>query len=335
MSIVFIGSGAIGQFYAAQFIHAGHDVRLHARRDAALLARQGMRVTQVATKQIASTAQASQLFFAPDRFRVSSDPTALATPIPDWVFLSLKTTGLDDARALIAPLLGPRTRIVVMCNGLGVEDRLAAWFGAERIFGLLCFVCVNRDDDGTVRHLGHGMVAAGHLLDDAAERAALAELCRSVGIRCAEPASLLEARWRKMVWNVAYNGLAVANNCTTDVIIATPALRAEARALMLEVIAAGNADLAAHGRSERIPADWADAQENATLEMDAYAPSTLLDLRAGRALESDVLFAEPLRRARALGVPAPAMERLNAAVDRLGKSPRGDDDIRTATCDRR
>ncbi len=314
-SIAVVGAGAIGQFYAAQFIRAGHDVRLLARRDAARLAAHGLTVHQTPTSNIASTAQATTFTLPPGGFRVATDPAALATPTPpEWVLVALKTTALADARALIAPLAGPATRIVAMCNGLGVEDRLAAWFGAECICGLLCFVCVNRDDDGTIRHLAYGAVAAGHFTDDAAEQERLAELCRSAGITCLTPASLLEARWRKLVWNVPYNGLTAVHDCTTDAIVGDAARNDEARRLMAEVIATANADLAAHGRPERIGADWAEEQERRTRTMGPYAPSTLLDARAGLPLESEVLFIEPLRRARALGVAVPALERLVVAL---------------------
>lgn len=314
-SIAVVGAGAIGQFYAAQLVRAGHEVRLLARRDAARLATHGMTVNQTPTPHIASTATTTTFTLAPGSFRVASDPATLAAPThPDWVLVALKTTALDGARPLIAPLVGPFTRVVAMCNGLGVEDRLADWFGPERVFGLLCFVCVNRDDDGTIRHLAYGAVAAGHFTDVAEEQARLVALCHGAGIECLAPESLLEARWRKLVWNVPYNGLTLVHDCTTDGIIGDEARNAEARRLMAEVIATGNADLAAHGRPGRIEEAWAGEQEARTRTMGPYAPSTLLDARAGRDLESDVLFAEPLRRARRLGVATPALERLVAAI---------------------
>jgi 2-dehydropantoate 2-reductase len=226
------------------------------------------------------------------------------------VLVTLKTTALPEAEPLLRPLIGPGTRLVAMVNGLGVEDRLAAWFDPRRVFGVMCFVCVNRDGDGAVRHTAYGQVATGHFGEDASERARLTSLFRSSGIDCLEPASLLEARWRKLVWNVPYNGLGAAYDRTTDGIVGDPALRAESRLLMDEVIATGNADLAAAGQTARIEPAWADEQERRTLTMGPYAPSTLLDQRAGLPLEAEAMFAEPLRRARRLGVPAPAMERL-------------------------
>jgi 2-dehydropantoate 2-reductase len=314
-TVAVIGAGAVGQFYGAHAAEAGHALRLLARRDADLLARRGLVVRQTATRQVAGTAGRPELLVPPDRLRVCREPAALrAGGDPDWVWVATKLVDLDAVAALVAPACGPRTRVVVMGNGLGAEDRLARVVDPARLFGLLCSVCINRLADGTVVHLAHGRVAAGHYAEDPGERAALAALMRSCGVQCDEPACLLEARWRKLVWNVPYNGLCTLHDRTTDGIVGDAALRAESRALMAEVIAAGNADLAAHGRGERIEDGWADAQEHATLPIGAYAPSTLLDRRAGAPLELELIIAEPLRRARRLGVPCPALERLAAGL---------------------
>lgn len=309
--VAVIGAGAVGQFYGAQAAQAGHELRILARRDAALLERRGLVVRQAPTDQVASTAAHAELRIPPSRLRVCRSPAELrAGGDPDWVWLATKLVDLDAVAALVAPACGARTRVAVLGNGLGAEDRLARTIDPRRLFGLLCFVCINRQADGTVAHLAHGRVGAGHFAEDPAERAALAALMRSCGVACDEPACLLEARWRKLVWNVPYNGLCTLHDRTTEHITGTPALRAESRALMAEVIATANADLAAHARGERIEAAWADEQERRTLEMGAYAPSTLLDRRAGAPLELELIVAEPLRRARRLGVPAPALERL-------------------------
>jgi len=314
-SIAMVGAGAVGQFYAAQFILAGHELRLLTNRDVDVLAERGLVVHQTATPDIASSRQHPVLHIGPDRFRVASDPAALAGPVgPEWILVSLKTTALARMRELVEPLAGPQSRVVAMCNGLGVEDRLAAWFDPARIYGLLCYVGINRDADATVHHHGFGQVAAGHFLDDQHRRAELAALCDSAGITCLTPPSLLEARWRKLAWNLPFNGLCVAYDCTADGIVGSPARRNQARALADEVIAIANAELAARGQPARIEAEWAELQIQRGEALGAYAPSTLLDARAGRAWEAEVLFYEPLRRAHERGVPAPQLEWLAEAL---------------------
>jgi 2-dehydropantoate 2-reductase len=80
-------------------------------------------------------------------------------------------------------------------------------------------------------------------------------------------------------------------------------------------VAVANADLARHGVV--IEDDWIDEQFRRTAVMGDYRPSTLIDCRNGAAMEIDALFGEPARRARRLGVPAPALTALAEELARL------------------
>jgi 2-dehydropantoate 2-reductase len=271
------------------------------------------------TSQVTGTRDTTSLDEPAARFTVVTEPVQLrANHDPDWLLVAAKLSDLADVAAQVRAAAGPATRIVVLGNGLGAEEALArAALDPTRIFGMLCFVCVNREADGRVLHLAHGQVAVGHLADEVAERGALAALCRGAGIKTSECAALREARWRKLVWNVPYNGLCTAHDCATDRIVHEPALAARARRLMDEVIATANADLAAHGRSERIPPAWAEEQVRRTAEMGPYLPSTTLDRRAGQRLETDLIFAEPWRRAQRLGVDTPELAALVKTLETL------------------
>lgn len=305
MRLAVIGSGAVGQFYGAQLVLSGYPVTFLARRDAAVLREQGLRIHQVPTNQVASS-QATPLIHRAVTVATRAEDIG---PV-DGVIVALKTTGLDSLEHLLPPLLGPTTWVTVLCNGLGVEEQVARWCPAERVFGQLCFVCINRDADGTVRHLAHGAMAVGSLTGQPTD--VIAGLWTTAGVRCHQPPSLLEARWRKLVWNIPFNGLATQHDVTTDVLLEhhLPSVRA----LMMETIAIANADLAAAGRAERIEPTYADDQIARTREMGAYAPSTLLDARAGLPLESAVLFVEPFRRAQRHDVSAPHLAKLVTAL---------------------
>lgn len=317
--IAVVGCGAVGQFYAAQLILAGHDLRLLARRDADTLKRRGLVVYQTSTPQINSSNLHSMLQISPDQFCVATEPEQLVrSSQPDWVLVALKTTALGQAPRLVEPLLGPKTSIAIMCNGLGIEDQFAEWFGAERIFGLLCFIGVNRDDEGIIRHVAFGHVAAGHFQDNRIHRERLARLVESAGVVCENTESLLEARWRKLSWNLPFNGLCLLYNCTTDEIVGDPERRAFAQQLAEQAVLIGNLDLAAHGQAVSIEPGWAALQLSRTDTMGAYAPSTLLDARAGRPQEIDMMFLEPARRAKQLGAPAPALLRLLTELNASG-----------------
>ncbi|MFA5079017.1 MAG: ketopantoate reductase C-terminal domain-containing protein, partial [Dehalococcoidia bacterium] len=131
--------------------------------------------------------------------------------------------------------------------------------------------------------------------------------------------SLLEARWEKLCWNIPFSGLCVAGGgITTDRIMADAGLRAAARALMEEVICAGNADLARRGEKSIIDGKtMIESMFQKTSTMGAYRPSTMIDFVEGKPMEIDAIFAEPLRRARELNVPAHGLALLTAVLRSL------------------
>ncbi len=307
-SVAVIGAGAVGSYYGARLAQAGHDVRFLMRRDFSAVRDSGLRVTSPDGD-----------FDLPSP-SVHDDSSQIGHV--DWVLCALKTTSLSDAPALVAPCLGPDTRILCLMNGLGVEERFADWFGEERIFGGLAFTCINRGEPGIVHHIDYGAINIGHQLDDRSELTAAASLWEGARVESTTSPSLLLSRWEKLCWNVPFNGLAVTSGgITTDRILADAELRDAARDVILEVAAAGNADLAAHDERDRI--DGAAMAERMIAATDAMAddrPSTMIDFVEGRPMEVEAIFGEPLRRAQTLGVATPLMAVLTGQMRALDAS---------------
>ncbi len=304
-SVAVIGAGAVGSYYGARLAQAGHDVRFLLRRDYEAVAERGLRV------------ESHHGDFVLERPTIARDPAEIG-PV-DWVLCGLKATSLDDAPALIRPCLSPDTRVLAIMNGLGIEEALAESLGSERIFGGLGFTCLNRGEPGTVHHYGYGQVAIAHLHDDPAELDRALALWQGAVVEVSSAPSLLRARWEKLCWNVPFNGLTVAaGGVTTEAVVTDAALREDAHALMEEVVAAGNAALAAAASPERIDGEAVITRMFALTDvMGPYRPSTLIDFLEGRAIEVDAIFAEPARRARALGVPTPRLDQLTALLATL------------------
>ena len=304
-SVAVIGAGAVGSYYGARLAQAGHDVRFLLRRDYEAVAERGLRV------------ESHHGDFVLERPTIARDPAEIG-PV-DWVLCGLKATSLDDAPALIRPCLSPDTRVLAIMNGLGIEEALAESLGTEHIFGGLGFTCLNRGEPGTVHHYGYGQVAIAHLHDDPAELDRALALWQGAVVEVSSAPSLLRARWEKLCWNVPFNGLTVAaGGVTTEAVVTDAALREDAHALMEEVVAAGNAALAAAASPERIDGEAVITRMFALTDvMGPYRPSTLIDFLEGRAIEVDAIFAEPARRARALGVSTPRLDQLTALLATL------------------
>jgi 2-dehydropantoate 2-reductase len=303
--IAVIGAGAVGSYYGGRLAEAGHDVRFLVRRDYHAISKSGLNVT------------------SPDGGFVLSQPFVVTDSsdigIVDWVICALKSTSIHSAQKLVQPCVGADTRILVLMNGLGLEDHFAAWFGAERIFGGLAFTCINRGKAGNVHHLAYGAVTVGHYRNDADEIEKAGDLWSGSKTTILTAPSLLKARWEKLCWNIPFSGLCVAGGgITTDRIMADAGLRAAARALMEEVICAGNADLARRGEKSVIDGKtMIESMFQKTSTMGEYRPSTMIDFVEGKAMEIDAIFAEPLRRARELNVPAHGLALLTAVLRAL------------------
>lgn len=304
-SVAVIGAGAVGSYYGGRLAQAGHDVRFLMRRDYDAVRAGGLKV--------AST-DGDFTLVNPTIARDSRE----IGPV-DWVLCALKATSVEEAPSLVGPCVADATRILVLMNGLGIEERFAEWFGPECTFGGLAFTCINRGEPGQVHHLAYGQVTLGHYRDDPVELRAALDLWAGSRVDVVVSPSLLRARWEKLCWNIPFSGLAVvAGGITTDRIVGDPALRDAARTLMEEVIAAGNADLAAHAERARIDAAAIVSRMfRLTDTMGPYRPSAMIDFVEGRPMEVDAIFGEPLRRAQSLGVETPQLALLTALLHAL------------------
>lgn len=253
----------------------------------------------------------------------------------DWVIIGMKATANTAFEGLLRPLVGPHTAILTLQNGLGNEEGLARIFPADQILGGLCFVCLNRTAPGRIHHLAHGRIMMGEFGRKADARTHhLAATLINAGVPCGVTDDLAKAHWEKLVWNIPFNGLGVASaagyesveagrrlgtgplqRCQgTDVMLSDPRYESRVRGLMREVIAVANA------LGLGVDPSWEQNQIDHTLCMGPYVASTLVDFERGLPLELDALFLEPLRMARAAGVPVPLLEKLCSLLAELDKA---------------
>lgn len=305
--VAVIGAGAVGCYYGARLAEAGHEVHFLLRSDYDAVAAHGLHIESV---------DGNVDLQAPHIARTSAE----IGPV-DWVLCALKATAMDAARDLVAPCVGPGTRILALMNGLGIEEQFAGWFAGTPVFGGLAFTCINRGKPGRIHHIDYGPVTVGHLGDDEGEIARALELWAGAKVEVPTAPSLLAARWQKLCWNVPFNGLTVTGGgVTTDIVMGDPELRGSAEGLMRELCAAGNADLETHGVTDRLDADAVvESMMTRTDAMAAYRPSTMIDFVEGRAMEVDAIFEAPLRRASELDVATPLLTMIAGQMRVLGR----------------
>ncbi len=295
-SIAIVGAGAIGTFYGARLALAGRDVRFLMRSDLPLVRERGIRLVEPAGTRSLHPVQAF-------------GSTAEIGPV-DLVIITLKATANAFLPQLLPPLLHAQTAVLTLQNGLGNEEAVAAVVGAERVLGGLCFIGVARISPGEVTCASPGFIDVGELSGPARDRTrAVAALFTAAGIRCTADDRLAEARWRKLSWNIPFNGLAIAaGGLTTDRLLADPRQVQRIRILMDEVAAAARA------LGYDVPAAFLQRHLDQTPKIGAYRPSSLVDHEAGRPIELEAIWGEPLRRGQQAGVAMPELAALYAEL---------------------
>jgi 2-dehydropantoate 2-reductase len=226
--IAVVGSGAIGSYYGGKLAAAGSDVHFLMRGDLSEAQRHGLRI-----RGPGEDIQVSKIN--------CHNSTKEIGPC-DLVLIAVKTISNTPIVDLIPPLLHEQTMLLTLQNGLGNEEFLAKHFGAQRVLGGLCFICLTRPSPTEVQRYDYGHIVIGEYGGASQPRthAVAAEFNRATVI-CNVTNDLALEHWRKLVWNIPFNGLSIlAGGIDTAAILADEALHRAALALMHEVIEAAN-----------------------------------------------------------------------------------------------
>lgn len=298
-----IGTGAIGGFYGVMLARAGFDVHFLLRSEYEAVAARGL--------QLNSVVHGAQALFPAQAYREASE-----MPACDWLLVGAKTTSNADLAPVIARAAAPGVKVVLLQNGLGVEDELRPLLPESlHLLGGLCYICVHRSAPGVIEHQSLGAVNLGYHSGPAsgdAERQALAEegsaFFKAAGLDSAAVPNLDQARWQKLVWNVPYNGLSVLLNAGTTALMGNADSRALIEAIMEEVVAGATAC------GHRIPENFAAKLLASTDRMPDYLPSMYHDAAQKRPLELQAIYAAPLAAADAAGLDMPRIRALYQAL---------------------
>lgn len=294
-----IGAGAIGGFYGVMLARAGFDVHFLFRSEYDAVAENGL---------LLKSARLGDTHLKP----VNAYRDAADMPPCDWLIVAAKTTSNAALAPSIVKAAAPGARVMLFQNGLGVEDEMRALLPDHlHLLGGLCIVSVHRQGPGVIEHFAYGSVNLGYHSGPASEPAGRRQILEEAGalFRKADLEAPLmddldQARWKKLVMNIPFNGMSVLLNSGTQPIMTHPHTRALIRELMEEVIAGA----AACGHS--LGDAYIDEAWAATDGKPDYTPSMLLDYRERRQLELGAIYAAPLAAAGKAGKSMKKVEML-------------------------
>lgn len=284
MKYAIVGTGAIGGFYGAMLANTGAEVHFLLNSDFAVVKEEGLHVH-------------SEVFGDIHLNKVHAYQQVADMPTCDVIFVCLKTTSNEELLPkLVTPLLHAGSIIILIQNGLGIEADVAAMFPGVGVAGATALISSTRIGPGRIHHLDYGDIEIGNYnVQDTDIIDQVVDLFDKTGLVSKRAEDLNTLRWRKLVWNITFNGMAVVLNTTTDQILADRATYALSEAIMEEVIQGANACGAP------LPLSMAKDMLRFTLAMRPYAPSMKLDYDARRPLELKYIYENPLAQAKAAG----------------------------------
>ena len=291
-----VGTGAVGGYYGALLQHAGFNVHFLLHSDYDHVRHNGLTIESI------------QGDFRLPVVNAYQDPADM--PRCDTVVVALKTTANRALPSILPYLVKDDGIVLSLQNGLGSEEAIAAVAGPDRVVGGLCFLCANKIGPGHIRHLDYGLVTLGEYRNNGQAAGitprleVLGAALRTAGIPVRLEEDLAHARWKKLVWNIPFNGLAVVRNVTTDRLVRDRPTRSLIEAMMHEV-----ADAAA-ACARPIEESFIRKMIQDTEKMEPYAPSMKLDCDRGNPMEIESIYGNPIRAAKARGIAMPETEKL-------------------------
>ncbi len=291
-----LGTGALGGYYGACLQRAGLDVHFLLHSDYKHVSEYGLVI------------ESPDGDFTLPQVHAYGDVSEM--PHCDVVAVALKTTQNHLLPQLLPAVVKNDGVVLLLQNGLGIEEEVARIVGSERVMGGLCFLCSNKVGPGHIRHLDYKEIKLGEYASDylpcgiTKRMQQIADDFEGAGIPIKLAEDLLLARWQKLVWNIPYNGLSVVLDAMTDELMADVHARSLVEQLMREVVTG------ARSCARYIPDTFIENMLDHTEKMKPYRTSMKIDYDNRRPLEVEAIFGNPLRVAQAAGANLPQITTL-------------------------
>jgi 2-dehydropantoate 2-reductase len=292
--IAIVGCGAMGSVYAALMVSAGHQVHAISLWADHVLAMQtnGLRVEGASGDRTVP---------------IQAGTTTNGIGHCDLVIIATKAFDVEAAARAALPLLGKRTVVQTIQNGLGSADKVAAIVGEDRVaMGVVGGFGASMRAPGHAHHNGMEMIRFGPykgLPPSDLEEAA--EIWRSAGFRVALFQDTKQMVWEKLIMNVAFSGTTCSTGLTIGEVMNDPNAWWVAKSCAEEAIAVAQA--------AGIHMDIGDPIEhvrNLGSKIPDARPSMLLDFNLRRRGEVDAINGSIVLEGEKYGVPTP----INRAV---------------------
>ncbi|WP_345878519.1 2-dehydropantoate 2-reductase [Shewanella algae] len=300
MQIGILGIGAIGQLLAQQLAAAGLEPWLLPRANTPSLAEQGEK--QVYTLELGDQSlQTSFLCLAQDSSKLKQLNLLLVT---------VKAYQVEAALEPLLPKLPPDCRILLLHNGLGPHQSLAAELNGRPLSLGTTSQGALKLSSNHIRQTGSGLTQIGDLIGAPMPEAMKTALLNAIpGSQWSD--TILEALWQKLAVNAVINPLTAIHRVNNGA-LAAPEFEGTICAILDELLQVAKQE----GIALTFDALHARVKEVIRLTAANYS-SMYQDLKHGRKTEIDYINGYLQQRAEQYGLTLPINSELVAQIKAL------------------
>jgi 2-dehydropantoate 2-reductase len=307
MKIAIMGAGGVGGYFGALLHRAGEEVWFVARGE-------HLRVMQASGLRIKSVPGDFTV-----RAHATGDPAEVG--VAELILFGVKSYDTERAAEQMRPMIGSRTTILCVQNGVDNLDKLAAIYGERAVLPGVVHIFSAVSAPGEIAQTGGPRrITFGEPDGSVTSRAdRIFKVFRKADINCVRSTRIIADLWEKFLFIAAIGGMTALTRGPIGEIRSCHEARAMLRDVMEEV--------AAVARARRI-AIAPDAVEQGMRFTDGLEPgaraSLYHDLAAGKRLELDALAGTVVHLVEEAGVPTPMNRAIYAALKLHDLKARGE-----------
>jgi 2-dehydropantoate 2-reductase len=289
MRIAVFGTGGVGGYFGGRLAHAGEDVTFIARGDhLRAIKTSGLRVDSPAGDFVIHPAQAT------DEAREVGEV--------ELVILGVKAWQVPDAARAIKPLVGSKTTVLPLQNGVEAVPQLVNELGSGNVVGGLCRIVSFVVEPGHIRHAGFTpTIIIGELDNRRTDRiASIEQVFKRAGLEITVAPDIQVALWTKFLFIASFSGVGAVANAPAGVLRSDPKWRTQMLNAMEEIYTL------AHARGIKLPSDSVATVMAAVDALPEDATSSMQrDIAAGKPSELEAQNGAVVRMAHESGVDVP------------------------------
>ncbi|OMH78924.1 putative 2-dehydropantoate 2-reductase [Zancudomyces culisetae] len=323
--ILIVGGGAVGSVYGWRLQEGGAHVAMVCRSNFKVVKETGYTIT---------SGKMDPVQFIPDAVYSNGEEAVAGNNVFDYVIVCTKCLpNLYDPAEVVAPyIISDKTVIVLVQNGIGIEEPVRVRFPNNPIISGIAYIDVDQTQSGIIRHGGTNFIVCGFYVKEGddlnaynKDNAHILEDIKNVftagnmGINVQD--NVQEYRWSKIIWNGSFNPISVVAGCKdSKELIDFPPTRQLLLDAMAELYRVGEAVLG----KKVPPVAGQDSPESVlkyTRDRDAPVyPSMMVDCINKRPMEHEVIVKNTIVAAKKCGVAVPILETVYALLVSVERS---------------